>query len=93
MLKTSLECELRQLAPQRPKKSSYNHGDQNETANDGRVPLPRPRILIAIQIYAGFEDQAQAGRMIIENQNASYRFALHLTWNRSRDDRENSLSP
>ena len=31
-------------------------------------------------------------RMIIENQDASYRFAFHLTQGRSRDDCKDSLS-
>lgn len=30
--------------------------------------------------------------MIVENHNASDRFTLNLSWDRSRDDRENSFS-
>jgi len=46
---------------------------------------------IDIQSYTELGNQAQTLRMIIENQNASYGSALNFGWDRSRDDREDSL--
>jgi hypothetical protein len=37
-------------------------------------------------------NQAQAIRMVIEDQNAPYRFAANVRWNRRRNDGEKFLS-
>jgi len=47
---------------------------------------------MVVQIYIHIGNQSQALRMIIENQNASYRFAARVSWDWSRNNGENSFS-
>ena len=73
------------LPTQPPKRRCYEHCDQNQPTNNGRPPFPPRGSVIAVWIYAGLENQKQAVRMIIENQDASYGFATNIDPRRCND--------